>query len=389
MVPTIEGEFARKRRMMIGALGHRRRATGCWHPRGYPPALRASRSSRTGCCATRAPFLHVVALVANARAARRGPGLRRRARRPARRCSRAAAARRRGSARSARCRIARYYVLVTASIAARPLGPPAPAARRRESRLGRPGRAGTPLMRAARAATVARRGRSAPARRRCVAAVSAAARRDDRDPARQPRPGRSTASAGSAADGARVRDAQAADDGAGRRPGRRRHRGQRGRPARHPGRPGPAAHLARRGAEPRQRAARRDGDRRPAPDDPGPGRALHAAPAPPPRGAARDHRLGAGQRPRRDPLGASGSSSTSGTSSTARRALDLRDPRPHRRPGGRRRRASTRAEPRPGFVRADDDRARLRGRGPDQAVPSRTTGRRSTAGSTTARRPRR
>ena len=54
--------------------------------------------------------------------------------------------------------------------------------------------------------------------------------------------------------------------------------------------------------EPRQRPARRDGDRRPAADDPGPGRPVHRAPARPPRGQARHHRLGAGQRPRRAAL---------------------------------------------------------------------------------------
>ncbi len=41
----------------------------------------------------------------------------------------------------------------------------------------------------------------------------------------------------------------------------------------------------------------------PRPTIPGPGGRLHAAPAPSPRGEARDHRLGAGQGPRRDPLG--------------------------------------------------------------------------------------
>ena len=47
----------------------------------------------------------------------------------------------------------------------------------------------------------------------------------------------------------------------------------------------------------------RPGARRAAADARGPGRALHAAPAPPAGGAARDHRLGAGERPRRDPVG--------------------------------------------------------------------------------------
>ena len=43
-------------------------------------------------------------------------------------------------------------------------------------------------------------------------------------------------------------------------------------------------------------AARRDVDRRPAADAPGPGRPVHRAPARPAGGQARDHRLGAGQR---------------------------------------------------------------------------------------------
>ena len=58
-----------------------------------PPAaaLLASRSSRTGCSATRSGLLHVVLLASLDRAGRRGLGLRRRARRPARparRCGR-------------------------------------------------------------------------------------------------------------------------------------------------------------------------------------------------------------------------------------------------------------------------------------------------------------
>ena len=90
---------------------------------------------------------------------------------------------------------------------------------------------------------------------------------------------------------------------AGLRPGRRRHRRHPRRPPRHRRRPLPPPHLARRGPQPGQRAARRDGDRRPAPDHPRPGRRLHPAPEPPPRGPARDHRLGPGPGPRRHPLG--------------------------------------------------------------------------------------
>ena len=63
---------------------------------------------------------------------------------------------------------------------------------------------------------------------------------------------------------------------------------------------------------------RRDVDRRPATDGPDPGRAVHRAPARAPARQAGDHRLGAGQRARRRCPGPSGSSSTSGTSSIAR-----------------------------------------------------------------------
>ena len=51
MVPTLEGEFARKRRMMVGlwdiVVGE-----GMLSPARLPAALRASSSSPTGCCAT-------------------------------------------------------------------------------------------------------------------------------------------------------------------------------------------------------------------------------------------------------------------------------------------------------------------------------------------------
>ena len=80
-----------------------------------------------------------------------------------------------------------------------------------------------------------------------------------------------------------VRALQAAHDGHaapsdGLRPARRR-----GRRPDHAGRRAAAPHLARRAAEPDQRAARRDVAGRPAPDRPGPGRPLHRAPAPPAR----------------------------------------------------------------------------------------------------------
>ena len=78
------------------------------------------------------------------------------------------------------------------------------------------------------------------------------------------------------------------------------------------------AALDRRAAEPRQRAARRDVARRPAPDGAGAGRPLHRPPARPPVGAARASPAGRRSTAARRCRGTSGSSSTSGTSSTSR-----------------------------------------------------------------------
>ena len=83
---------------------------------------------------------------------------------------------------------------------------------------------------------------------------------------------------------ARVRAAEAADDGQGSDPVGVGTAVARGRSRASPAPAAPPPHLARRAPQPGQRAARRDGDRRPAPDHPRPGRALHAPPAPPPRG---------------------------------------------------------------------------------------------------------
>ena len=127
-------------------------------------------------------------------------------------------------------------------------------------------------------------------------------RRRDRDQARQPRAGGLPAAPGRPRR-RRVRAAQAAHDGARLRPGRDRRRRHPRRPPGHGGRPGAAPHLARRDPQPAQRPARGDGDRRPTADDPRPGRRLHPPPAPPPRGPAGDHRLGAGPGPGGNPLG--------------------------------------------------------------------------------------
>jgi O-antigen ligase len=63
MVPTVEGEFARKRRMMVGlwdiVVGE-----GMLAPRGYPP-LYAFELASHRLLRYLTPFLHVVALAAN------------------------------------------------------------------------------------------------------------------------------------------------------------------------------------------------------------------------------------------------------------------------------------------------------------------------------------
>ena len=107
MVPTIEGEFARKRRMM----GHGWLIVlrgGLLSPRGYGP-LYALEIFSHRVLRYLSPFLHLVALGANVALRRRGAAVHGHARDPA------GAAR---WARSSACRIARYYVLMTASLAA-------------------------------------------------------------------------------------------------------------------------------------------------------------------------------------------------------------------------------------------------------------------------------
>ncbi len=64
MVPTIEGEFARKRRMMVG-LWDIVAGEGMLSPRGYPP-LYAFEVASHRLLRYLSPLLHVVALVANA-----------------------------------------------------------------------------------------------------------------------------------------------------------------------------------------------------------------------------------------------------------------------------------------------------------------------------------
>ncbi len=96
--------------------------------------------------------------------------------------------------------------------------------------------------------------------------------------------------------GRAVRALEAAHDGRRGRDHGHGDLGARGRHAHHSQRPRAAPLLARRAAEPGERAARGDGDRGAATHDPGPGGRLHRAPAAPARGEAGDHGLGPGER---------------------------------------------------------------------------------------------
>ena len=85
MVPTLEGEFARKRRMMVGlwdiVVGE-----GMLSPRGYSP-LYAFELASHRLLRYLTPFLHLVALARQRRPARPGLGLRGHLRRSSWRCS--------------------------------------------------------------------------------------------------------------------------------------------------------------------------------------------------------------------------------------------------------------------------------------------------------------
>jgi hypothetical protein len=114
MVPTLEGEFARKRRMMSHAWPIVLRG-GMLDPRGYPP-LYALMIASHRVLRYFGPFLHVVALLASVLLARRGGRLHRAA--LAAQVALLAAAAAGGRVRARPLLVARYYVLTTASIAA-------------------------------------------------------------------------------------------------------------------------------------------------------------------------------------------------------------------------------------------------------------------------------
>jgi cellulose synthase/poly-beta-1,6-N-acetylglucosamine synthase-like glycosyltransferase len=113
MVPTVEGEFARKRRMMAGlwdiVVGE-----GMLRPRGYP-ALYAFELASHRLLRYLTPFLHVAALLANVALLGRGWVY---AATLAIQAAVLVAAMLGGAGAPAPMRLARHYVLTTASIAA-------------------------------------------------------------------------------------------------------------------------------------------------------------------------------------------------------------------------------------------------------------------------------
>jgi glycosyl transferase family 2 len=113
MVPTVEGEFTRKRRMMSHAWPIVLRG-GLLSPRGYPPLyalmILSHRVLRYG-----APFLHLLTLIANAALLGSGPVY------VAAFCVQLGVLGAALAAKTVRAKpllIARYYVLTTASVAA-------------------------------------------------------------------------------------------------------------------------------------------------------------------------------------------------------------------------------------------------------------------------------
>lgn len=112
MVPTLEGELARKRRMMVGIWDIVVRE-GMLRPRGYPP-LYAFEIASHRLLRYATPFLHLIALAANVALLGQGWVY---ASTLAAQVALLAAALLGGVLPLAHFRIARYYVLTTASIA--------------------------------------------------------------------------------------------------------------------------------------------------------------------------------------------------------------------------------------------------------------------------------
>ncbi|MGZ6708530.1 MAG: glycosyltransferase [Solirubrobacteraceae bacterium] len=113
MVPTIEGEWQRKRRMMSHAWPIVLRG-GLLDPRGYPPRYALMIASHRA-LRYAAPFLHLAALGANLTLAGRGRAYRALL---AAQAALLAAAWAGGRVRARPLLVARYYVLTTASVAA-------------------------------------------------------------------------------------------------------------------------------------------------------------------------------------------------------------------------------------------------------------------------------
>ena len=113
MVPSIEGEFARKRRMMSHAWPIVLRG-GMLSPKGYPPRYALMIASHR-VLRYAAPFLHVVCLAANAALLGEGPVY---VAAFAAQAGLLAAAFAGGRVRSRPLLVARYYVLTNASVAA-------------------------------------------------------------------------------------------------------------------------------------------------------------------------------------------------------------------------------------------------------------------------------
>ena len=112
MVPTLEGELARKRRMMVG-IPDIVLADGMWDPRGYSPTFAFEVLSHR-LLRYASPLLHALAFLANLALLRRGRIYRLAL---ATQLGLLAAALAGGPGGPRPARLARYYVLVTASTA--------------------------------------------------------------------------------------------------------------------------------------------------------------------------------------------------------------------------------------------------------------------------------